>query len=151
VLTILVGSWQPGHHAGVSCGVVSAFAFAAFTLLQRGLHKGNAIGLVSMFNLIAAVVLLPFAFGKLRLSAAAYALVGLQGVVQLGLPYVLFVKGLRVIPAADAAIITLLEPVLNPLWVWIAIGEVPNRWTVIGGTAIICALLSRFLRIPTRH
>jgi len=148
VSVILIGSWQPGHGAGLIYGLLSAGAFAAFTLIQRGIHQGNPIGLSSCYNLIAFVLLLPLAlaFGSFRISAMALLLTAVMGTVQLGIPYVLFIQGLRRVPLVEAALITLLEPVLNPLWAWIGAGEKPGLPTISGGCLIILALLIRFVR-----
>src|SRR2546423_1675533 len=80
-------------------------------------------------NLIAATVTLPFAipsFGALTVSGAAVLLY--LGIVQLGLAYWLFGRGVRLVPAAEASLISMLEPVLNPVWVAIFWGEKPSPW-----------------------
>jgi len=55
-----------------------------------------------------------------------------MGTFQLGIPYVLFIWGLKTVPTTDAALITLIEPVLNPIWVWLLIGEMPHGSTIVG-------------------
>jgi len=152
VITIVTGSWKPEHLVGLGYGVVSAIAFAAFVLVQRSIRAGDPVALSSLYNLLTAAVLLPLAYDKLGLSAAAFALVAAMGIFQLALPYVMFMKGLRTVPATEAALITLLEPVLHPVWVWIGVREAPNAWTVIGAVLITAALLVRFsapARAPT--
>ena len=149
VATIVAGSWNPQHAHGIGFGLLSATAFAAFTLVQRGI-RADAVGLASLYNLIAAALLLPFALGKFTASPQALLLVAAMGVVQLGLPYVLFIRGLQRVPAAEAALITLIEPVLNPIWVWLIVGEMPTTWTVIGGAVILLALTMRFLGLRRR-
>ena len=144
VAVILAGSWRPGAEAGLLYGVTSALSLAAFVLLQRAIRQGSPLALTSAYNLIGAVAMLPLAWGLFDVSAAAVLLVGVQGVVQIGLPYVLFIKGLRSVPAAEAGLICLIEPVLNPLWVWLGVGETPNRWTLLGGAVILAALAVRF-------
>jgi drug/metabolite transporter (DMT)-like permease len=145
VATILVCSWTADDRAGLVYGFGSAFAFAAFTLLQRSMRRGSPVALSSIYNLTAAVLLLPLAWGTLRLSAEALLVVAAMGTFQLGLPYILFIKGLRTVPATDAALITLVEPVLNPVWVWLVVSERPHWSTVVGGGLILVALLVRFL------
>jgi drug/metabolite transporter (DMT)-like permease len=63
---------------------------------------------------------------------------------------VLFIKGLRTVPTTDAALITLVEPILNPIWVWLFVGEVPRLSTIVGGVLIVLALLVRFTAVPVR-
>jgi drug/metabolite transporter (DMT)-like permease len=144
---IVGGSWNAADQEGVALGLMSAVTFAAFVLIQRAIRAGGPIGLVAAYNLATALLLLPFAWPHLRIPTEAYVLLAVMGIFQLGIPYALFVKGLKTVPAAEAAIITLLEPVLNPIWVWLGRGEVPNVWTVMGGTLLLLALAVRFLAV----
>jgi drug/metabolite transporter (DMT)-like permease len=139
---ILAFSWAPGAWFGFG----SAFALAAFTLLQRSMKRGNPVALSSFYNLAGAALLLPLAWGALRVSPGALLVIAVMGTVQLGVPYVLFIRALRTVPATDVALITLVEPILNPLWARLAVGETPHPSTVAGGALILTALLVRFLR-----
>jgi len=150
VATILVGSWRPGEQTGLVCGAVSAVTLAALTLIQRSIRTGSAVAQSSFYNLVAAALLLPLAYGSLGVSAGALLLAALMGTVQLAVPYVLFIQGLRTVPATDAALITIVEPILNPLWVWLVLAEVPHWSTGIGGALILAALVVRFLGTSTR-
>lgn len=147
VAVILICSWTPGQREGLAYGVTSAVGFAALTLLQSSFKEGSPVGLASLYNLTAAALLFAFAYGRLHLSATALLITGLMGIFQLTIPYALFIKGLKIIPSTDAALITLLEPVLNPIWVWLLIGETPHPSTVVGGALILSALTVRFLGI----
>ena len=60
-------------------------------------------------------------------------------------PYVLFSRGLRVVRAPEAALITLLEPALNPLWVWLYNGERPANATLLGGLILVAGVAVRYL------
>ncbi len=64
----------------------------------------------------------------------------LMGVVQFALPYVLYSAGIARVRAQVAILILMLEPVLNPLWVWLGRGEVPSPGTVIGGAVILISV-----------
>ena len=147
VVTILLGTRTPGHGVGLAYGVLSAFAVTSFALIQRGCHTGSPVGLTSAYNLMAALLLLPAAAGRLYVPLPALGILAFMAVAQLGLPYVLFIHGLRRVPLAEAALITLLEPVLNPLWVWLGIGEVPHVATFLGGGLILAALALRLARV----
>jgi drug/metabolite transporter (DMT)-like permease len=73
-------------------------------------------------------------------------IVAMMGVVQLGIPYWLFSKGLEQISVQEASLIVLIEPVLNPLWVALIVGELPSGATLIGGICIVGSLAFRYLR-----
>ena len=73
------------------------------------------------------------------------------GIVQLGLAYLLFTRGVRRVPAAEASLISMLEPVLNPVWVLIGLGERPGTWAIAGGAVVIAAVVVRtFVPQPQR-
>ena len=68
------------------------------------------------------------------------------GVVQLGISYTLFTVGItRGVRSLDAGIICYIEPVLNPVWVFLVLGERPSRWAVLGGAIIITAVILHML------
>ena len=121
--------------------------FYALTLLsmRRDSVEGTATASTTLGNLLAAGGALALA----KAPASAYftplalgALLWL-GVVQIGIAYLLFQRGLRTVPAATAGLLVLLEPVLSPLWVWWGRGEAPGAWTVAGGALIVLALGAR--------
>jgi len=68
-----------------------------------------------------------------------------MGAVQLGAPYYLFSRGLRSVSVQEAALIALIEPVLNPLWVALIVGEMPSKATVWGGAMILLGLGVRYV------
>ena len=68
-----------------------------------------------------------------------------MGAVQLGMPYFLFSKGLETVSLQEASLIALIEPVLNPLWVALVVGEIPSAATLVGGAVILFGLGVRYL------
>ena len=95
-------------------------------------------------NLLAAALALPFA-GDLAAVWAPKAMATLLwlGIVQMGLAYMLFLRGLRTMPAAAASLLAMLEPVFNPLWVWLGTGETPGPWSLAGGGVVLGTLAAR--------
>lgn len=135
------GAVDPG---GLKLGLSSALLMTTFYLVQRGVTKGSPVGLASAYLLMAGLVILPMAAGKLGGGTpAGWAAVVAAGVFQHGMPYVLFLHGLRKLSVGEGAILSLLEPVLNPMWVALFLGEVPSRTTVIGGALILGAVLTK--------
>jgi len=99
---------------------------------------------VTVLNNLGAAVLLvvpAILVGQLMLTPRAWLFVTFMGIVQFGLPYYFYTLGLARIPAHQAALITMAEPVLVPIWTYLAIGEVPVVTTLIGGGVILMALL----------
>jgi drug/metabolite transporter (DMT)-like permease len=113
---------------------------------------GDALPSTTLGNLLAAALTLPWAVkaAPAMLSAQGAGVLLYLGIVQLGLAYFLFVRGVRHVPAAEASLISMLEPVLNPVWVLIGFGERPGPWAIVGGAIVIAAVLVRTLVPPQR-
>lgn len=150
IAILLIFSWTPRQSQGLVYGLFSGVAFAALTLFQSSIKSGSALGLASLYNLTAAILLLPFAWGKFHVSPEALLIIALMGAFQICLPYFLYFKGLQIVPSTDAALITLIEPTLNPVWVWLFVGETPQRCTIIGGAMILIALGVRFASVKRK-
>jgi drug/metabolite transporter (DMT)-like permease len=134
----------------VAWGLSSSFFYAGVVLSLRQLRKMNPAWLAALNLTVTAIVLAPFAVGEARLpSGIQWSLLAAFGVLQMGLPYVLFAHGLKRISGHEASGIGLIEPLLNPLWVRIAWGGRPAWWTLVGGAFILLGLAFRYLW-PTR-
>jgi len=138
-----VGRLDPGALAGNLVAVVSGVFFGLTILLLRRDASGDAIPSVIAGNLAAAALALPFAWGRLALDMRGVFLVLFLGVVQLGISYVLFVKGLGTVPAAEASLLGMLEPMFNPLWAFLGLGERPSSWAALGGAIVLAAVAGR--------
>lgn len=127
---------------GLTIALASGLFFALLTMLLRHLRDSDPVAVTVFNNLGAALLLLPFciAAGGLMVSQRAVVLLIVMGVVQFGVPYYLYSLGLARVPAAQAALVTLLEPVLAPLWTYLVIGETVPTMTMIGGSLILLAL-----------
>jgi drug/metabolite transporter, DME family len=96
-------------------------------------------------NVLAFLAALPFALPATGTTTADWAIVLYLGVIQIGLAYVCFSAGMTGVPAIEASLLLLLEPVLNPFWSWLVHDEVPNRWSLGGAAIILCATAARTL------
>jgi drug/metabolite transporter (DMT)-like permease len=131
--------------AGVLLALLSGGLFAIYMLNLQRMNDIAPIYVTWLNNLACALLLLPFVSTHLSLSLNQLWIVFVMGAVQLGLPYFLFSKGLQTISVQEAALIALIEPVLNPVWVALMVGEIPSTATLLGGGMIIVALAARYL------
>jgi len=138
-----VGRLEAGALAGNVVAVLSGFFFGGVILFLRRDTTRDAMASVLLGNLLAALLALPLSWGHLALDAKGAALVVFLGVVQMGISYLLYVKGLSVVPAAEASLLSMLEPVLSPIWVFIGIGERPTPWALLGGAVVLSAVAGR--------
>jgi DME family drug/metabolite transporter len=140
-----VGKVEAGQVTGNALGAISGVFFAfAIVLLRRDAKRGenDALPSTTLGNLVAAACTLPWAVHAPFTTRGALVLLYL-GVVQLGFAYWLFIKGVRHVPAGEASLVSMLEPVLNPLWVFLGYGERPSRWALIGGAVVVAAVVVR--------
>jgi drug/metabolite transporter (DMT)-like permease len=141
-----VGQLRPQDVEGNIAALASGACFAVFFLLLRHprAREVNRASSVIYGNLLLALVVLPAVvrgaehFTPTNLLLAAYL-----GIVQLGISYALLTLGVaRGMKSLDASIIGYIEPVLNPVWVFLFLGERPSKWALLGGAIIITAVAS---------
>jgi drug/metabolite transporter (DMT)-like permease len=129
-----------GNLLGVACSLAWAATLVALRWAERSdRHAGVGLSSVVAGNAIACAAALPFALPLPAAPPAAWATVAYLGVFQVGLAYVSLTAAMRHLPALDASLLLLLEPVLNPVWTWLVRGEDPGPWTIAGGVAIIAS------------
>lgn len=144
-----VGQLRPQDVTGNVLALTSGFCFAFYFLLLRHpkAREVNRASSVIYGNLLVVVVTAPWglaAVGDINLQDTVN--VFYLGVVQLGIAYALFTVGMaRGVRSLDAGIICFIEPVLNPLWVFLVLGEKPSRWALLGGAIIVAAVITHML------
>lgn len=145
-----VGKLRPEDVSGNLLALGSGVCFALFFLLLRHSKARNVNRASSAIygNLIVVLICAPAFYGAARRGIAASDLARLSylGVVQIGFAYLLFTlamaRGLR---SLDASIVGYIEPVLNPVWVFLFIGERPSGWAIAGGAIIIASVMVHML------
>ena len=125
---------------GDGLALLMSVAVAGATVLTRRHATVGMMPAVFLGTVIAATVGGALA-GQWQVSAIDAALLFVFGALNLGLGMVLFVTGVRLLPAALAALIGTVEPVLGPVWVWLMHGEIPGHRTLLGGGVVILALV----------
>jgi drug/metabolite transporter (DMT)-like permease len=143
---ICAGSAGQPDGAGVMIALLSGLLFSIYMVSLRFLKDFNPGTLTFLNNVVCCLILLPLVGSELSLPLKEGWIVAMMGVVQLGIPYWLFSKGLEQISVQEASLIVLVEPVLNPLWVALIVGELPSSATLIGGICIVGSLAFRYLR-----
>ena len=124
-------------------GVVSGICFAGVAILMRKQKTGSAVESIILGNLFAFVIGLPFIATAPALPASGWLLLGLLGVVQLGLSYRLYSQAIRHVTALEAVLIPVVEPIFNPIWVLLFVGERPGPLALVGGAIVLGAVTLR--------
>src|SRR5260221_524568 len=99
---------------------------------------------------LAMAVALPFAW-PLATVAHDVGVFALMGVFQIGLPNVLMIRAARLLTATEVVLLGMVEVVLGPIWVWLAIGERPSDMALIGGAIVLTALAGNALAGSRRN
>ncbi len=144
---------SPTGHLGNLCALLSGVAFAVMTVnLRRRCHH-TPLDLLLWGNLwiVLAGFMIMFCQAIERNNLATAFLIppediwkiAFLGVFQIALPYLLFAHALRYVRALDAALISMIEPLLNPLWVMLFVGEYPSPMAWIGGAVILSAVTAQ--------
>jgi drug/metabolite transporter, DME family len=141
-----VGKLRPQDVSGNLLALSSGVCFALFFLLLRHSKARNVNRASSAIygNLISVAICAPAFFGAVRrgISAPDFACIAYLGIVQIGFAYLLFTLAMaRGVRSLDAGIIGYVEPVLNPVWVFLFLGERPTGWAMVGGAIIITSVL----------
>jgi drug/metabolite transporter (DMT)-like permease len=118
----------------------SGFFFASLVLLLRKQKDGNPLQSIIMGNILVFLIGLPFCRG-LQFTRGNVAGILALGIFQIAAPYLLYSIAIRHVRAFDAILVMTLEPVLNPIWVWLVIAEVPGPWSMVGGLIVITAII----------
>jgi drug/metabolite transporter (DMT)-like permease len=113
--------------------------------IQRTNGEDLAGGAVVAGNIIACIFCIPFAFPLEGAGATDWIIISYLGVFQIGLAYICMTVGMRRLPALEASLLLLLEPVLNAVWAWLFHGERPGPWSLLGCSIILMATLVRAL------
>lgn len=120
----------------------SGVSFASMVLFLRKQKEGSPLESILMGNIITAIIAIPFMFQSLP-SSSDFSTLLLLGTIQLGLPYILYSIAIKHVSAMEGVLIPVIEPIMNPVWVFLAIGEVPGRWAFAGGAIVLIAVTLR--------
>lgn len=126
----------------------SGISFAAFTICMRMQKDGSPISSVILGNLLTALIGVPFLFSNMP-DARGWLYLAVLGTLQLGIPYILYSTAIKHVTALEASLIPVIEPILNPVWVYIFLGEAPGKWALAGGMTVITAVTVRCV-VPLR-
>jgi drug/metabolite transporter (DMT)-like permease len=144
---------RPREEVGIALGLASGLAYASVAIGLRGLRDLDPVWLSAINNLMGAVALGSWILlykGAIAVPAGSQALTLLAfGALQMAIPYCLFARGLRALSAPEAALLALLEPVLNPIWVVLLHGERPAPATLAGGLFLLAGVALRYAPFPT--
>ena len=146
-IALMLGAPGESNLAGDGLSFVVALAFALMIVITRWRQDVSMAPATCLSQVILVVVFLPFATPG-EIGGDDLAWLATLGIGQIGLGFALLTVGARLIPAAQVGLITLLEVVLGPLWVWLALDERPTTLTLVGGAIVIGAIVIQTRAAP---
>lgn len=128
--------------SGVIAALASGVSFAWLTVFMRRHRNESPESILLLGNILTLLFASPWMFPFANLERNGIWIL-LLGVLQLAIPYLLYSQAIKHIRALDAAIISIIEPILNPIWVILVKGEHASRWSIIGGAIVLTTSLFR--------
>ncbi len=147
VAVLFGGNAGSGDLTGMVMGLGSGLFFGLYMMWLRRMKYADSV-LLTFVHCGAVALIFAAVPGVWDVSGRDAALLALMAAVQFAIPYTLFARGVRTVVSAEASLIALVEPVLNPIWVVLLVGESPTVATVIGGAIIIAGLILRYTLFP---
>lgn len=142
---IVASEWNGAQFLGTILALGSGLAYGGVAVSLRALRDEDGPWLIALNHLVSGIVLLPWALSRsIAPTVEQWLIIAALGILQMAVPYVLFSRGVRSVTAQEAGFITLLEAVLNPLWVWAVWEERVPRHTAMGGGLILTGLIVKF-------
>ena len=140
-VSVMVGHALSGDGIiGMAFALMMAVCYAAFSVIMRR-GKGSdmlpAVVIASFFSMLVAAL----AIDDFAISWADLGICLALGCFQMGLALVLFISGSKHVPAAELTLLTMLEVILSPIWVWFLFNEHPGNWTLVGGSIIMLGVM----------
>jgi len=129
--------------AGILLAIASGVSFAAMILLLRQQRAVSTIEPVIIGNLLGFLIGLPSICAAPWPDQRSIGALLVLGVFQLGIPYLLYARAIRHVTALEAVLIPVIEPILNPVWVMLVIGEKPSPLAFLGGAIVLGAVTWR--------
>ncbi len=125
---------------GIAAGMASGFSMALMVIFLRREKDGSPVAALLLGNIATALIGLPFGFFGKMPDVREWGILAVLGVFQLGVPYILYGLAIRHVKAIEGILLPMLEPVLNPVWVWLFLSETPGPWTMAGALLVLGAM-----------
>jgi len=128
---------------GNIAALFSSFGFSGLILFLRKQKQGRPIDSVLMGNLLTFCICTPFIFQDVTFEANIWLKIVFLGIIQLGLAYILFTIAIKHVTALDAVIYPVIEPIFNPLFAYVFLGETLQFFAYIGGALVLMGVIGR--------
>jgi drug/metabolite transporter (DMT)-like permease len=144
LLIFFADGLSAGNNFGNIMGVLSGICFASLVVSLRAMKDRHPVDAVIVGNLIAAILGTPWVLeGRWDFSSCVG--IALLGSIQLGFSYFLYTRAITMVTALQAVLVPVVEPLLNPLWVYLWMGERPSPTAIVGAAIVLGTVTWRAL------
>lgn len=147
MLLFFAGDLSPGDKTGNIAAILSGICFAGFLIGMRKNKHEYQFATIFYGNVFITIFCSFSVFGLNTLSLKDMAMFSYLGIFQIGIAYVIFSYGLKRVHAIEASLLSMIEPVLNPVWTYLGYGEVPSIYSIFGGIVIIIGLTLKTIQL----
>jgi drug/metabolite transporter, DME family len=142
---------SPDNWLGIWLALLSGVILTGLLITQKMNKPEYQPGAVFLGNMLVCLITLPWFITSPSPTITENTYLMILGFGQLGLGFALFLYGQKHLPAIESALIAMLEPLLNPVWVFVGYGEHPGNWAIAGGLIILLTLVFRLYWIEFRE
>ena len=136
-----IGQMGNGHLAGDIVAVISGVFFAAMFIFSEGVSEQTRASGIMQGQFLTAIIGLPVLFAtKPAFTPTAMGGILILGIFQIGIAYVLYSIAIKNAPLLTCSLLAVLEPLLNPVWVFLFAGENPGVWSLVGGVIVVVVI-----------
>ena len=139
-----VGDLKTGNMIGNFIAVLSGVSMAGMVIFLKLQDEGSPVEMTLIGNIITLIIGLPFFFLSVPSIKSILGLL-ILGIFQLGISYIFYTLSIKHVSSIEAILIPIIEPLLNPFWVFLVTGESLGNYAFLGGTLVIIAIITRGL------
>jgi len=140
MILFFIGDIESGSTIGNVLAVLSGISMALMIITLKHVKNHKPLEIVIWGNILTFFVAMPF-YSDITFTGTNFAGIMLLGVFQLGISYIFYTKGIEHITVLEGILIPVIEPLLNPIWVFLGTGEKPTQFALIGGAIVLVAVL----------
>lgn len=146
MILFFIGDLGQGTIIGNFIAILSGISMAGFVIFLKLIKDGSPVEMTFLGNIITFVIAIPFFFQSIPSLNSILGIL-ILGIFQLGISYIFYTLAVKYVSPIEAILIPVLEPLLNPFWVFLFTGEIPGTYAFIGGLIVLIAISVRELCI----
>lgn len=147
MILFFMGDLKSGNKIGNFIAILSGVSMAGVVIFLKRLGDDSPVEMTFLGNIITFIIAFPFFFLSVPSLNSILALL-ILGIFQLGISYIFYTLAIKYVSPIEAILIPVLEPLLNPVWVFIFTGETPGTYAFMGGAIVVISIIIRELYTP---